>query len=233
MGVNYKKLFSKESYKDILVSLFVSILIFSSVLFTTQVYAAAVTLSVTVNTSLTFSISTDQFSTLNPGTPIFATTTLSVATNDANGWIVSLSGDNKNASNHNLQRTGDTTVQITDQTEWIPGAATTSAGNAVRISSLANSGDVLAFRVMTASSSNGGAFTSSTWWGATDSYADSATTLWAGISSSTVQRTIGNAGTGTYSASTHLNTVLYYLDVASSQKTGAYTAPLTYTATGN
>lgn len=231
--MNYKKFFRKETYRDIFLSLLVSVLIFSSVLFTTQVYAAAVTLSVTVNTSLTFSISTDQFATLNPGTPIFATTTLNVSTNDANGWIVSLSGDNKNTSNQNLQRTGDTTVQITDQTEWVPGAATTSAGNAVRISSLANSGKVLAFRVMTASSSNGVAFTSSTWWGTTDSYADSATTLWAGISSSTVQRTIGNAGTGSYSASSHLNTVLYYIDVASSQKTGAYTAPLTYTATGN
>ena len=207
--------------------------IFSLVLFATQAYAAAVTLSVTVNTSLTFSISTDQFSTLNPGTPTFATTTLSVATNNANGWIVSLSGDNKNTTNHNLQRTGDTTVQITDQTEWIPGAATTSVGNAVRIGSFTNSGNVLAFRLMTASSSNGGGFISTTWWGTTDSYADSATTLWAGISSSTVQRTIGNAGAGTYSASTHLNTVVYYVNVASTQKTGAYTAPLTYTATGN
>lgn len=196
----------------------------------------AVTLTATVATSLSFTTTTgsaDVFGTITPGTPKFATTTLSVTTNNSAGWIVSLAGDNKNSSNHNLQLSGESSTQITDQTEWVPGAATTSAGNAVRISSLANSGDVLAFRVMTASSTNGGAFLASAWWGTTDSYADAATTLWAGIASSTVQRTIGNAGAGSYSASAHLNTVVYYLDVASSQKTGAYSAPLTFTATAN
>jgi len=120
---------------------------------------------------------------------------------------------------------------MTDQTEWVAGAATTTAGNALRIGSFANSGDVLAFRVMTASGST--PFRAATWWGSTDDYADSATTLWAGISSSTVSRQIGNASAGSYSASAHLNTVLYYLDVPSSQQTGAYSCPLTFTATAN
>jgi hypothetical protein len=220
-------------------SLIATVLIFTFVVFTAQVYAASVTLSVNVQTSLTFTTTNQGFANgatnLTPGTPLMGTTTLSATTNDANGWNVSLSGDNKTNVNNNLQRTGDTSVQITDQTEWIPSAATTSAGSgAARISSLTNSGNVLAFRVMTASSTNGVAFTASSWWGTTDSYAtDAATTLYAGISSSTVSRLIGNAGVGSYTAGAHLNDVQYYLNVGSSQKTGAYTAPITYTATGN
>ncbi len=215
-------------------SLFVSGTLFLVVLLTSQAYASTVTLSVVVNTSITFTSSTDNFSTITPGTVAFATTTLSVATNDTAGWNVTLSGDYKNSQpQNNLQLTGATSTQISDQTEWIPGAATTSAGNAVRISSFGSSGNVLAYRVMSASSSNGTPFLATTWWGTTDAYTDSATSLWAGISSSTVSRQIGNAGTGSYSATAHLNSVVYYLNVGATQKTGTYTAPLTYTATGN
>ncbi len=203
-----------------------------------QVSAATGTsnLYVTVSTALTFVVTTgatDQFGTITPGTGKFATTTLSVATNDTNGWTTSLSGDQKSTTNHNFQLLGASSTQITDQTEWVPGAATTSAGNAVRQGTLTNSGNVLAFRVMTASSTNGAPFYSTTWWGAADNYVDNAATLWSGIASSSVQRTIGNAGAGSYSASPHVNTVLYYVNVAATQPTGQYLAPLTYTATGN
>ncbi len=226
---------NKESFFHAFVA---TVLIFVFFLFTAQAYAASVTLSVTVQTSLTFTTTNQGFATtgtnLTPGTPLMGTTTLSATTNDANGWNVVLSGDNKTTTNNNLQRTGDTTVQITDQTEWVNGAATTTAGNATRISTLTNSGNVLAYRVMTASSTNGTAFTASTWWGTADNYAtDNANTLYSGISSSTVSRMIGNAGTGSYSSSAHLNDVQYYLNVSAAQKTGAYTAPITYTATGN
>ena len=222
-----------ETVRDAAFAVCIAVLVSSTVLFTTQAYAEGVTLSVDVQTALTFTLSSNNFSTITPGTPVFATSTLAVATNNANGYNIVLSGDNKNSSNHNLQRTGETSVQITDQTEWVAGAATTSAGNAVRIGSFANSGDVLAMRVLTASSTNGTAFLAPTWWGAVDSYSDNASTLWAGISSSTVSRQIGNAGAGSYGAVTHINSVAYYLDVASTQKTGTYTAPITYTATAN
>ncbi|MBI5221902.1 MAG: hypothetical protein HY980_00160 [Candidatus Magasanikbacteria bacterium] len=191
------------------------------------VYGAAVSLTVTVSQTLSFSVSTDQFATLVPGTYQLATTTLSVTTNDTAGWNVTLSGDNKTGSQNNCLNGGNS---ITDQTEWINAAATTSAGNAVVRASLANSSDVLAFRVMSASSTNGAAFLSTSWWGATDV---DGTALWAGVASSTVQRKIGNAGTGSYSATAHINTVQYYVNVASSQAQGAYTCPLTFTATGN
>ncbi|MBI2030763.1 hypothetical protein HYT05_04015 [Candidatus Kaiserbacteria bacterium] len=224
--------------ESLLESFIATLIIFALVLFSTQAYAESVTLSINVQTSLTFTTANQGFANgatnITPGTPLMATTTLSVTTNNSNGWNITLSGDNKNATNHNLQRSGDTTTQVTDQTEWIPGAATSTTGNAVRIGSLANSGNVLAFRVMTASSTNGAVFAASSWWGSADNYAsDSANTLYAGISSSTVSRQIGNAGAGSYSSSAHLNDVQYYLSVAASQKTGAYTAPITFTATGN
>ncbi|MEK7650592.1 MAG: hypothetical protein AAB364_01835 [Patescibacteria group bacterium] len=235
---------SKQDFKSLFSSVIIVSLVFSSLIFVSQVRAAtqATTLTVTVNTALTFAIDNNggntAFGTITPGTPLNATTTLSVTTNNSTGWIVALSGDNKDSSNHNLKcASGGCTVgtdQITDQTEWVPGTATTSAGNAATIAALANSGNVLAFRVMSASSTNGTPFLATTWWGTSDCYTTSvAGCLWAGIASSTVSRTIGNAGAGSYSASAHLNTVQYYLNVGASQKTGAYTAPLTYTATAN
>lgn len=182
--------------------------------------------------TLTFTTSSNQFATLTPGTYKIATTTLSVTTNDVAGWNVTLSGDDVTIPGGNTacDLDSDATVGITDQAQWVNGAATTTTGNAVVRASLDSSGDVLAFRVMTASSTNGVAFLAPSWWGATDA---DGTAKWAGVASSTVARQIGNAGTGSYSATAHLNTVQYYLDVAASQQQGAYTCPLTFTATGN
>ncbi len=214
--------------------LFVAIALVMALLFGlygTYAYGEAVSLTVTVQTALSFTTSSDYFGNFTPGTAKFATTTLSVTTNNVAGWNIILSGDDQSPTNTVCDLNSDASVGLTDQLEWIAGAATTSAGNAVRIATLDSSADVLAFRVMTASGSV--PFRAGTWWGTTDDYADAATTLWAGIASSTGSRQIGNAGTGSYSASTHLNTVLYYLDAPSTQQSGAYTCPLTYTATGN
>ncbi len=221
---------SREAMKALSSVLALSVVLCAAVAVAQTVFNTSLT--VTVNTALTFSnSSTNTFPNINPGTAVFATTTLVVTTNDVNGWNVTLSGTNKGTGTNNLQ-SGANSIQ--DQTEWVPNAATTSAGSgAVQISSLANSGNVLAFRVMTASSTNGTPFLASAWWGTQDSYVNNANTLWAGISSSTVARRIGNAGLGSYSASDHINTVLYYLNVAASQPTGSYSAPLVYTATGN
>lgn len=195
-------------------------------------YGEAVTLTVTVAQTLTFTTSSNQFGTLTPGTFRFATTTLSVTTNDTAGWNVTLSGDDVTIPGGNTacDLDADAAAGITDQAQWVPGAATTTAGNAVVRASLDSSGNVLAFRVMSASSSNGTAFLSTSWWGANDA---DGTAKFAGHASSTISRQIGNAGTGSYSATAHLNTVNYYLNVAASQQQGAYSCPLTYTATGN
>lgn len=199
------------------------------------VMAQAVTLSVTVAQVLTFTTSSSGFATstgtITPGTPLYATTTLQVTTNDNNGWNITLSGTNAGgATTYNLQ-SGSNSIQ--DQTQWVPGGATTTAGNATTTTHFVNSGNVLAFRVMSASSTNGTPFLATAWWGTDDTTANA---LWAGIASTSVLRKIGDAGggsAGSYSASTHYNTVQYYLSVANTQPTGTYTAPITYTATGD
>jgi hypothetical protein len=220
----------KDAVKSLMAAFIVTTLVFSSVVYAIQVNASTVTLTATVATSLTFTTSTNQFSTIAPGTPGWATTTLDVLTNDTSGWNVGLTGDNKSTGNNNLQLAGNS-ASIQDQTEWVPGSATTTTGNAAIVASLVNSGNVLAFRVMTASSSNGTAFVSTNWWGTDDQVANA---KYGGIASSTAANTkIGNAGSGSYSASDHLNTVVYRLNVSASQQTGAYSAPLTYTAVGN
>lgn len=221
-----------SNLRVLLASFLVVATVFSSAMVAGQVYAETdtVTLTVTVDTALTMTVATDQFGTLTPGTYKIATSTLSVTTNNVAGWLVALHGDDQATGNTAMDLDSDASVGITDQTQWIPGSATTSAGNAAVRASLDNSGNVLAFRVMSASSTNGTAFLAPSWWGTTDA---DGTAKYAGIASSTVSRTIGNAGTGSYSASTHINTVQYYLNVSASQQNGAYSAPLTYTTTAN
>ena len=228
-------LFGTPDKHDALRALAITGTLFASVFIVATAYASTVTLSVVVQTYFQLTTTTDNFTTITQGTVVFATTTLIANTNDAAGWNVTLSGDWKSsASGQNLQLFADgATSTIPDQVEWVDGSGTTTAGTAVRINSFANSQNVLAFRVMTASSTNGAGFLATTWWGTADNYIDSANTLWAGIASSTVARKIGNAGAGTYSATAHINTVLYYLKVANTQKTGTYNAPITYTGTGN
>jgi|SRR3989344_872616 len=219
--------------KDDVYSLFSALLI-AVVIFTGvgayYAYGAAVTLTVTVAQTLTFTTSTDQFGTITPGTFRIATSTLSVTTNNTAGWNVSLVGDDVTIPGGNTacDLDSDASVGITDQAQWVPGAATTSAGNAVVRASLDNSGNVLAFRVMSASGSV--PFLATSWWGTNDV---DGTAKWTGTASSTIARQVGNAGTGSYNASAHLNTVNYYLNVAASQQQGAYSCPLTFTATGN
>ena len=202
---------------EIAKAFFVTSGIFSFVLFTTQAYASGVTLTVQVQQYLTYSASTaagDEFGSLVPGTPVFATTTLTAVTNDAHGWAVTLGADNGNGTNHALQLinpaatstylTRDPSLQIADKTLLNTASlATTSAANA---SSLTGSENVLAFRVMTASSSNGGAFYAPSWYGSDSANKLGGSTLWAGVPASTYPQIIGNAGYGSFSGATpHIN----------------------------
>lgn len=180
--------------------------------------------------ALTLVVTTNNFSSATPGTAVFATSTILVNTPNSSGWLVYLSGDQKDSTHNNLQLSGDAATQIPDQKEWVPGTATTSAGNAARIASLIPSSNVLAFRVMSASGTV--AFRAGSWWGTADTYTDNASTLWGGIASSTVSRAIGNSNVSS-GGSDAINSVIYYLNVPSTQKTGSYTAPLTYTAVNN
>ena len=193
----------------------------------------SVSLTVSVTSSITF---TSDGNVTFPGvaaggTYQTATTTLSVTTNNAGGWNVTLYGEHRVTGNTVMDLSTDDSVGITDQKEWVPEAATSTLSTQAFVrGSLDNSGDVLAFRVMSASSTNGGPFLAPSWWGDTDA---DGTAKWAGIASTTVQRQIGNAGLGSYSADAHLNTVQYYLKVPISQQTGSYDGGLVYTATAN
>jgi len=180
--------------------------------------------------SLSFSVGINNFGNLTPGAPVFATSTILVSTNNSSGWNVILYGNDQSPTNTVCDLDSDDTVGLTDQTEWVAPAATSTAGNAVRISSFDSSGDVLAFRLMTASGTV--AFRAPTWWGTVDDYGDNVNTLWAGIASSTKYRMIGNSNASTGGA-TSTNTVLYYLDVSASQQNGAYSCPLTFSASVN
>ena len=71
--------------KSLAMAFAVSIFALSSVICAVQANAAAVTLTATVATSLTFTTSSNQFGTVNPGTVSWATTTLDVLTNDTSG----------------------------------------------------------------------------------------------------------------------------------------------------
>lgn len=195
------------------------------------------TLTATVVVSLSFTVTTtdptDLFGNITAGgSAKFATSTLNVSTNNANGWHVTLYGNNQGSSSASTTMyisPNVYTTSIPDEAEWINHpSATTSAGNAVTGDTLAN---VLAFRVMTASSTNGIAFISTAWWGTADGYPGGASTLWKGIASSTVQRKIGS--TNVPSNGNALNTVSYYLKAAGTQAGGDYTGGLTYTAVTN
>jgi len=229
--------FVKEDLRLFLASTMIVIFGFSGIYI---VYAdtQSTTLTATITSSMTLTVTTNAFGSISAGasSPKYATSTLAVNTNNANGWNVTLYGNNTGslAASTTMYLSPTTyATNFTDQTQWIPGTATTSAGNAVRSGSLINSQNVLAFRVMTASSTNGVSFFSSSWWGSADNYVDNANTLWAGIASTTVQRQIGYAGVGSFSASDHINTVLYYVKTASTQPAGDYTGDLTYSATTN
>ena len=225
----------KENLKIFLTAVIVAVLIFlGSSIYEFQNSALAgsststPTLTVSVQVSLSFSVGSNNFGNLTAGTAKFATTTLDATTNNSTGWNVILYGNDQSPTNTVCDLDSDDTVGLTDQTEWVAPAATSTAGNAVRISSFDSSGDVLAFRLMTASGTV--AFRAPTWWGTVDDYGDNANTKWAGIASSSVYRMIGNSN---YSQTNSLSTILYYLDVPSSQQNGAYGCPLTISATAN
>ena len=209
--------------------------IFAFFLFTTfysvKVFATGETptLSVAVQSSITTVISTDNFANLTPGTPVWATSTISVTTNNSSGWNVTFSGNNVsgNDTEETAQALNDGgSNEITDlDPQWTAGAATTSAGTATTISS---GDDVLAFRVMSASGT--AVFLSTDWWGSDDTPFTNA--LWAGIASSTNVSQIGNSSVSS-GGSAALNTVQYYLDVSTTQETGTYTGIVTFTVTAN
>ena len=227
-----KRFFSAidSEVKTLIASVFVAVFLFVG-FYTVKVFATGETptLSVAVQSSITTIISTDNFSNLTPGTPVYATSTLSVTTNNSAGWNIKLSGNNVvgNDTAETAQALNDGgSNSITDlDPQWTAPAATTTTSGAVAISS---GDDVLAFRVMSASGTQ--SFRSTSWWGADDTKFTNA--RWAGLASSTNVSKIGNTNV-TSGGSAALNTVQFYVDVANTQTTGTYTGIITFTVTAN
>lgn len=213
----------KEDFKLLVVAVLISFFAFFGSYY---VYASGETptLSVTVQTAISVVITTDNFANLTPDSPVWATSTLAVNTNNAAGWYITLSGDNKTESVNVMTSGGYSIPDPTNEWSVAAGTATSTGGNAATITS---GDDYLYFRVMIASGSP--KFWSG-WWGSDDDVGSDA--KWAGIASSTnvskIGRTMDSSG-----GSVALNTVLYYIDVAGSQETATYTGNLTYTITGN
>lgn len=223
-----------QNIKLLTISVLIATLAFGGVYANYAYSAEGVSLEVTISSVLSFSVTTDQFDAITPDatsdTYKIATSTLSVTTNNLGGWNVTLDGTDQGPANTVMDLDTDASEGLTDQEEWIPNTATSTPGNAEVRASLDSTGYVLAFRVMSASSTNGVSFLAPSWWGASDA---DGTATWAGIASTTILRRIGNAGVGSYSASAHLNSVQYYLDVPVGQQTGDYKGDITYTATAN
>lgn len=229
---NYFRI-TKQDFNLLLAAVLIALFAFTG-FYANYAYGEGVSLTVAITSSMTF---TSDGNVTIPDLAAdaaykIATTTLSVTTNNTGGWNVTLSGTDQSPTNTVMDLSSDVSVGITDQAEWVPPTATsTSSGAAAKIrTDLDNSQNVLAFRVMSASSTNAVSFLAPSWWGTTDA---DGTAKWSGIASSTIQRQIGNAGVGSYSATAHLNTVQYYLRVPADQQTGTYDGPLVYTATAN
>lgn len=220
--LNYFRI-TKEDVNFFVAAVAICAMVFSGI-YTQYAVAETESLTVTVAGSSSFSVDTNNFvGDLTPGTPKFATSTLSVTTNTTNGWYVELYGEERATGNTTMDLTTDAAIGITDDTEWVPGAATSTVGNAT---SLTSGDDMLSFRVMSASGTP--RFLSTDWWGADDTPFTNA--LWAGFASTTaVNKKIGEISSGDYNASAALNTVQYYLDVPADQQTGSYSGNLIFT----
>jgi hypothetical protein len=218
----------REEAQTLLLSFLVAFVVFVGFpVYYTLADSGNANISISVSQTMTFSVSTDNYSgNLTPGVAMYATTTLSMLTTNATGYNVTLYCQNE--TTNNCLTHSDTVTQIPNKSQWsIPGAAaTTTAGN----SSLITGGDAyFAFRGMTASSTH--YLFPTTWWGTVDAYPGAGTTLWAGVASTTNVSRVGN--TSWYNASTDLNSIQYYVNVAGGQKGGLYSATLVYTGTAN
>ena len=189
---------------------------------------SGVSLSVTISPTLTFTMdaAAKSFSTLTPGTPKQATSTLFVTTNNGAGFYTSI---NRASTTYTLFTGSETIADTPNGNNWSAPAATGTAGATAAWTTGTTVG--LGFRAMV--STDGAASTTcgaaATWWGTDDGGANA---KWSGISTSTSAQKIADCnyyrggGTG--------QTVIYKLDVTSAQAGGTYqSSPITFTALTN
>ncbi len=180
---------------------------------------------ITINESYLY-FSTDgsgSFPNLTPGSLVATTSILTTRTNKSNGFYITVERDDADTT---MDLGTDASVNILDKTEWIAQSATTTPGNATASTTEPLT---LQFRVRFAGTDTPNY--ASSWWGNDDTTANA---LFAGFASSTaptdnkkiiIRSTSATATTTSY--------VLYNLDVPNTQKEGAYSGSITYTAVAN
>jgi len=183
-----------------------------------------VSFSATVGPSLTLTVDAGSkaFSTISAGTPKFATSTLTIATNNAGGFFTQI---NRASSTNTLFSGANVIPDIPNGNNWTAPAATSTAGPSAAWTK--GTTVSLGFRVASgATYTTCGAATA--WWGTLDN--DSASTLYSGISTSSAPATIANCNF--YNAGDVTQTVVYKIDVSGSQAATNYSSsPITFTAT--
>jgi len=173
-----------------------------------------VTLSTNVQTAITLTLATGTvpFGNLTPGTPVISTTSASIQTNNSSGITLQL---NRNTAGQTLLHT-DATTPFPDATSWNgSNAALTTAVGANLHFKVANTG------------TDAGLY-SSTFWGPNDT--DGAgNAKYAGFP--TTSQTI--ASNATYVSTAQTVVSRYRIDAPATQKSGAYSGGITYTAFAN
>ena len=160
----------------------------------------------------------ETFPNLIPGTLIATSSILEVRTDNSTGFNITVL---RQDSDTTLDLNTDASVNIPDKTAWAPGANCSTAGNA---SASTTESNTLQFR--TRQTGTDSANYCSAWWGINDT---TASALFAGFSS-TAQQIIYRS---TSAVASTTSIVLYNLNAPSTQRTGAYSGSITYTAAVN
>ncbi|MFH1173484.1 MAG: hypothetical protein V1692_03055, partial [bacterium] len=179
-------------------------------------------------TYLYFSITGNEtFSSLTPGVLVATTSIMTVKTNKANGFYITVESVERTSTESTLDDDTDPTNNIPDKTEWIAPTATTTATS--RSTASTTEPNTLQFRVRQAGTDI--ANYASAWWGTDDTTANA---LFAGFASSTAsisnKKIIISSIPATASTTAY---ILYNLNVPFTQKTGVYSGSIIYTATAN
>jgi len=184
-----------------------------------EVSAAAssqtVSLSVTTTLQLTLATTTLALGILSPGTPVTATTSALVTTNNGTGWSFTTKRDDASST---LDLTSSSTIDFLDYTAWTQGTYCSAGGNAT-----STPGATLSFRTYLTGTTPTGLYCI-TYWGTND-----ASPLWGGFptASQEIAKNIAYSSTS--------QTVVYGLraDAPGTQPGGSYDGTITMTALAN
>lgn len=179
--------------------------------------ADTVSVSTNVQTVVTFGVDsgTMNLGNLTPTTPVTGTSVLTVDTNDMSGYYLQASYTTATCAAATTLCHSDTTTTITDKTDF--------TGIADCTESAVWSGTGLGFTVFAADTNK-----DTTCWGAGTTVTH-ASNKYVGFPS--VAKTILNTTSGPLADDD--TSVGYKLDVATTQKSGAYSGSVVFTATGN